>query len=302
MLLVSYRKDRKLRKTQYADQIRNAAVVLTAKLGRWRDLAHGLFEEIQPVIISATPGVPLILQLTTSYVSSTPTRETLPVEQALPPLATEGYVDHDGARIWYGTAGEGEPVILLHGGMESSLSWGNQVPALIKTNHEVILIDSRGHGRSTLGPYPLSYERMQSDVLAVMDALHLKKASFLGWSDGANISLIMAMKNPERVNGVYAFGANMKTDAIVPGTFSSHILSEVAARLAKDYARMSPTPTASIFFTKHSKRCRRNSLTTQRKNSLRSKCLRSPSLGAIMRNSLLALTQTILHPPFPAQS
>ena len=224
------------------------------------------------------------------------------MEQALPPLATEGYVDHDGARIWYGTAGEGEPVMLLHGGMESSLSWGNQVPALIKTNHEVILIDSRGHGRSTLGPYPLSYERMQSDVLAVMDALHLKKASFVGWSDGANISLIMAMKNPERVNGVYAFGANMKTDAIVPGTFSSHILSEVAARLAKDYARMSPTPTASIFFTKHSKRCRRKSLTTQRKNSLRSKCLRSPSLGAIMRNSLLVLTQTILQPPFPAQS
>jgi pimeloyl-ACP methyl ester carboxylesterase len=241
-LLVSTRKDRKLRKTQYADQIRSAAAVLTAKLGRWRDLAHGLFEEIQPVITSATLAVALTLQPTTSNVSSTPTWETLPVEQPLPPLAKEGYVNHDGARIWYGTAGEGEPVILLHGGMESSLSWGNQVPALIKTNHEVILIDSRGHERSTLGPYPLSYESMQSDVLTVMDALHLNKASFVGWSDGANISLIMAMKNPERVNRVYAFGANMKTDAIVPGTFTSHILSEVAARLAKDYARMSPTP------------------------------------------------------------
>jgi pimeloyl-ACP methyl ester carboxylesterase len=126
--------------------------------------------------------------------------------------------------------------------MESSLSWGNQVPALIKTHHEVILIDSRGHGRSTLGPYPLSYERMQSDVVAVMDTLHLKQASFVGWSDGANISLIMAMKNPERVNSVYAFGANMNTDAIVPGTFTSPILSEAAARLAKDYARISPTP------------------------------------------------------------
>src|SRR5260370_31340799 len=142
-LLVSTRKDRKLRKTQYADQIRSAAAVLTAKLGRWRDLAHGFFEEIQPVINSATLGVPLILQLTTSYVSSTPTWETLPVEQPLPPLGTERYVDHDGARIWYGTVGKGEPVILLHGGMESSLSCGNQVPALIKTNHEVILIDSR---------------------------------------------------------------------------------------------------------------------------------------------------------------
>jgi pimeloyl-ACP methyl ester carboxylesterase len=195
-------------------------------------------------VTSATLAVALILQPTMSNVSSTPTWETLPMEQPLPPLAKEGYVDHEGARIWYETAGKGEPVILLHGGMESSLSWGNQVPALIEANHEVILIDSRGHGRSTLGPYPLSYDRMQSDVVAVMDTLHLKKASFVGWSDGANIGLIMAMKNPERVNSVYAFGANMNTDAIVPGTFTSPILSEAAARLAKDYARISPTPNA----------------------------------------------------------
>jgi pimeloyl-ACP methyl ester carboxylesterase len=68
---------------------------------------------------------------------------------ATPPLlAKEGYVDHEGARICYGKAGKGEPVILLHGGMESSLSWGNQAPALVKTHREGILIDSRGYGRS----------------------------------------------------------------------------------------------------------------------------------------------------------
>ena len=71
-LLISTRKDRRLRKTQYADQIRSAAAVLTANLGRWRDLAHGLFEEIQPAITSVTLGVALIVQLTTSNVSSTP--------------------------------------------------------------------------------------------------------------------------------------------------------------------------------------------------------------------------------------
>jgi hypothetical protein len=96
-------------------------------------------------VTSATLAVSLILQPTTSNFSSTPTW-TLPVEQPLPPLAKEGYVDHEGARIWYGTAGKGEPVILLHGGMESSLSWGNQVLALVKTHHEVILIDSRDTG------------------------------------------------------------------------------------------------------------------------------------------------------------
>jgi pimeloyl-ACP methyl ester carboxylesterase len=187
-------------------------------------------------------AIAFILPPTVSNVPSAPTWETLPSEQPLSAMAVEGYVDHDGARIWYGAAGRGEPVVLLHGGMESSLSWGNQVPLLIKTHHKVILIDSRGHGRSTLGSYPLSYEKMRSDVLAVMDTLHLKKASFVGWSDGAIISLMMAMKDPERVNSVYAFGASMNTDAAVSGAFTSPILSEVAARLAKEYAHISPTP------------------------------------------------------------
>jgi pimeloyl-ACP methyl ester carboxylesterase len=195
-----------------------------------------------PFVASAMLAIALVLQPTTTNVTSTSTWKTLPAEQPLPKLAKEGYVDHEGARIWYGTVGKGEPVILLHGGMASSLSWGNQVPDLIKTHHKVILIDSRGHGRSTLGPYPLSYERMQGDVLAVMDTLHLDKASFVGWSDGANISLIMAMKDPERVNRVYAFGANMNTDTIPPGAFTSPILPEVVGRLAKEYARISPTP------------------------------------------------------------
>lgn len=195
-----------------------------------------------PFAASVLLAMALVLSPATSSAPPTPTWQTLPQELPLPALANEGYVDHDGARIWYGTIGKGEPVILLHGGMESSLSWGNQVPALIKAHHEVILIDSRGHGRSTLGPHPLSYELMQTDVLAVMDTLHLPKASFVGWSDGAIISLIMAMKNPERVNRVYAFGANMSTDAVAPGAFTSPILSAVAARLAKDYAGISPTP------------------------------------------------------------
>jgi pimeloyl-ACP methyl ester carboxylesterase len=187
-------------------------------------------------------AIALVWPLMASNVPSAPAWKTLPAEQPLSALAMEGYVDHDGARIWCGTDGKGEPVVLLHGGMESSLSWGNQVPALIKTHHKVILIDSRGDGRSTMGPYPLSYEEMQSDVVAVMDALYLKKASFVGWSDGAIISLIMAIKNPERVNSVYAFGASMNTDAAVSGAFTSPILSEVAARLAKEYAHVSPTP------------------------------------------------------------
>ena len=246
-------------------------------------------------------AIAFILPPTVSNVPSPPTWETLPAEQPLSTMAVEGYVDHDGARIWYGTAGKGEPVALLHGGMVSSLSWGNQVPALIKTHHKVILIDSRGHRRSTLGPYPLSYEKMQSDVVAIMDTLHIKKASFVGWSDGAIISLIMAMKNPERVDSVYAFGANMNTDAIISGAFTSPILSEVAARLAKDYTRISPTP--DEFGTLH------QALETMQKKepNYTTKELAAINVSKIAiadgdhEEFILVLTRTILRPPFLRQ-
>ena len=83
---------------------------------------------------------------------------------------------------------------------------------------------------------------MESDVIAVMDHLHIRRCSLVGWSDGAITSLIMAMRHPTRVSRVYAFGANMNTEALDPGTFSSPILAQVAERLAKDYAHLSPTP------------------------------------------------------------
>src|SRR5262245_51721387 len=101
----------------------------------------------------------------------------------LPPAVAQGYVAHEDARIWYATCGTGPAVILLHGGLGHSGNWGNQVPALVDAGFRVLLIDSRGHGRSTRDARPYKYELMASDVLAVMDALPLQKAAIVGWSD-----------------------------------------------------------------------------------------------------------------------
>ena len=136
----------------------------------------------------------------------------LPTPPALPPPTAQTWVTHDGARIWYATFGpsaaaEQPPVILLHSGEASSDIWGWQIPALIADHRRVIVIDSRGHGRSSWDGR-LGYERMERDVIAVMDAAGVDKADVVGWSDGAIISLVMAMKDPERVRRVFAFGAN----------------------------------------------------------------------------------------------
>jgi pimeloyl-ACP methyl ester carboxylesterase len=159
----------------------------------------------------------------------------------LPAPSDQGYVDHDGARIWYATYGTGTPVILLHGGLGHSGNWGYQVPALVGSGRRAVLIDSRGHGRSTRDSTPFLYELMASDGLAVMDALNLERAGIVGWSDGACVALILGIRAPERVAGVFFFGCNMDpsgTKAFVP----SPVIDRCFARHARDYAQLSATP------------------------------------------------------------
>ena len=69
-------------------------------------------------------------------------------------------IQHRGARIWYSTYGSGPTVILLHGGLGHSGNWGYQVPMLVESGYRAVLIDSRGHGRSTRDARPFSYELM----------------------------------------------------------------------------------------------------------------------------------------------
>jgi pimeloyl-ACP methyl ester carboxylesterase len=161
---------------------------------------------------------------------------------ALPVTNDQGYVENDGARIWYGTFGSGPPVILLHGGLGHSGNWGYQVPALVRNGYRAVLIDSRGHGRSTRDARPFVYERMASDVLAVMDRLHVEKATLVGWSDGATIALILAMQAPFRVAGVYFFACNMDPSGVKEIAEPSPILDRCLSRHSKDYARLSATP------------------------------------------------------------
>ena len=168
--------------------------------------------------------------------------QTLPPPPALPAADLEGWITRDGARIWFAAYGAGPPVVLLHGGDASSDIWGGQVPALIAAGRRVILIDSRGHGHSTLGGRPLGYELMAGDVVAVMDTLGVRKAAVVGWSDGAIIALILAMKTPERLTKVFAFAANMDRGGLNPLEPFAPILGKVRRLLKDEYARDSGTP------------------------------------------------------------
>ncbi len=164
-------------------------------------------------------------------------------EGALPLSETkeEDYVENDGARIWYAAYGSGSPVILLHGGLGNSGNWGYQVTALVEAGYRAIVIDSRGHGRSTRDGRPFSYVLMATDVLAVMDILQIDKTALVGWSDGACTALILAAKFRQRVTGVFFFACNMD-----PSGTKEFVLTPIVQRCfnrhVKDYQKLSTTP------------------------------------------------------------
>jgi pimeloyl-ACP methyl ester carboxylesterase len=147
----------------------------------------------------------------------------------------------NGIRLYYATIGSGTPVILLHGGLANSDYFGYQVKALMK-HHKVVLVDSRGHGRSTRDSRPYSYTLLADDIVALMDKLKIRNADILGWSDGAILGLDLAMQHPERVRKVIAFAANTKTEGVVEGVEKNPTFLAYIERAGDEYRRLSATP------------------------------------------------------------
>lgn len=149
----------------------------------------------------------------------------------------------NGIEIYYEVYGEGngDPVILLHGGLSNGDHFVNQIPALAE-NHEVIVMDSRGHGRSSFDDTPISYAVMAQDVLGLMDHLGIDKASIVGWSDGGIIGLEIALTQPERLNKVVAYAANFDPSGVRLDIGENDYFNAYIARAAEEYQENSPAP------------------------------------------------------------
>jgi pimeloyl-ACP methyl ester carboxylesterase len=195
--------------------------------------------------IASVRRAPIALFLLTALAGPFPARaqnpwEQLPATPALPKPQRSGMAPVNGVRIWYAVYGQGLPVILLHGGLANSNYWALQIPALAP-QFEVIVMDSRGHGRSTWDGQPITYHLMASDVLALMDALHIPQAALVGWSDGAIIGLDIAIHHPERLTKLFAFGANSNLSG-EKSAEGSATFAEYDARTREEYLTISAAP------------------------------------------------------------
>ncbi len=132
-----------------------------------------------------------------------------------PTLLETGNIDYQGAKIHYVSYGQGEPILLLHGGLSNKLSWFSQIPWLVSSGRRVILIDTRGHGYSTKGHTKLSYQIFAEDTLQVLDKLGIQRTDVVGWSDGGIIALLLGLEAPQRMGKIVAISANFHPSGVI---------------------------------------------------------------------------------------
>jgi pimeloyl-ACP methyl ester carboxylesterase len=183
----------------------------------------------------------LILAFSTVDAGAIERWQMLPETPAPIESVRTGSAKVNGINIYYAEYGKGSPVILLHGGLANADYWGNQVKALIQY-HTVIVMDSRGHGRSTRNSEPYGYDLMADDVVALMDFLKVQKADIVGWSDGGILGLDLAMRHADRVSRIFAFAANTLTSGVKDDVEKNPTFAAYIERAHRQYEAYSVTP------------------------------------------------------------
>ena len=114
------------------------------------------------------------------------------------PLIRTGYVELDGARLYFESRGDGVPLMLLHAGVADGRMWDLQMEALAD-RFTVVRVDLRGFGSTELGPGKFSDH---GDVAALMDHLSIDEATIIGVSYGGQVAIDFALAFPEKVSSL----------------------------------------------------------------------------------------------------
>ena len=125
------------------------------------------------------------------------------------------YIDVNGVSLYYEIYGEGQPLLMIHGNGNSMSGFIGQLDDFSK-QYKVIFIDCRGRGSSTYDKnVELTFDLQIKDIILFLDKLNIEKTHIVGWSDGGILGLLMAIKQPERVDKLVSMAGNIFPDGCV---------------------------------------------------------------------------------------
>ena len=132
-----------------------------------------------------------------------------------------GYAAVNGINMYYEIHGKGKPIVLIHGGGSTIQSTFGKILPMLATHHKVIAMELQAHGRTSDRNTPESFEQDASDVVALLNYLKIDKADFLGFSNGGQTTMQLAISHPGIVNKIIIVSAFYNREGAVKGFFES---------------------------------------------------------------------------------
>src|SRR4030095_7145347 len=121
----------------------------------------------------------------------------------------------NGVDYYYEIHANGEPMLLLHGGLGSIDMFAPVLPAFAK-GRAVIAVDLQGHGRSSLGDRALRLQDMADDLAEILEQLGYDTVDAVGYSLGGGVALHLAARHPDRVRRLVIISAGFSQDGFYP--------------------------------------------------------------------------------------
>ena len=149
------------------------------------------------------------------------------------------YVDVAGIATWVEQTGAGEEtVLLLHGGLSSCDDLLGTVGPSLGEHYRLVAFDRRGHGRTADTDAPFHYADMATETIEVLTSVVGGHAHLIGFSDGGNVALLVALQRPDLVGKVVTIGANFHHSGLLALPLS--LDSPEGAMIADAYGSRSP--------------------------------------------------------------
>lgn len=192
-----------------------------------------------------------ILSIGTAGVSSVQSQESGIAHQTMPAKpdpVRSGHIPVDGIRYYYEVHGEGEPLLLLHGGLGSFDMFAPILPALAE-GRQVIGVDLHGHGRTQLAGREIDPVREGANLARLLDELGYAAVDVAGYSMGAGAAFQLARQHPEKVRRLVLVSAGYATDGFYPEILAQQGEVNAAAiemmkqtPMYQSYAAIAPDP------------------------------------------------------------
>lgn len=127
-----------------------------------------------------------------------------------------GYSDVNGLNMYYEIHGHGKPLVLIHGGGSTiETTFGRIIPLLSK-HRQIIAVELQAHGHTNDRTADLSFEQDADDVATLLKNIKIEKADFLGFSNGGQTLIEIALRHPEIINKIIVASAFYNRDAVMP--------------------------------------------------------------------------------------